>query len=552
MLAASCGAPRRPAALAPPRLAAVDLRAAVLRIGAVLDMLDEVRGSEPCARLARGSRVALVLLVLGSAATAWPAGFAFDDVAKKAQQLAAGNFDDPRGQVPDWLLQLDYDQWRDIRFRPDSALWRDRGSAFQVQFFHLGLLYDRPVRINVVDGKGARPVEFSPSLFDYGKNKFSSQVPQDVGFAGFRIHYPIRTPKYHDELIVFLGASYLRALGEKQLFGLSARGLAIDTAESSGEEFPYFREFWLVTPTPAAKEMVLFALLDSPSVSGAYRFTIRPGKETDVAVEVRLFARREVAKIGLAPLTSMFFHGENIVREIVDFRPEVHDSDGLLVQTGTGEWIWRPLDNPRALHVSSFQLDKPKGFGLVQRDRDFASYEDLEARSELRPSAWVAPAGDWGKGRVELIEIPTRSDVNDNIVAFWVPADPLEPGAPFSFAYTMSWYGDDAKRPPGGRVLATRRDFGTVEDAQRFVIDFGGGKLAKLPADAVLRAVVSIAGGDDSAELLEQQVVKNPVTGGWRLTFQVHPKHKGPVDVRAFLDSGGETLTETWSYVILP
>jgi glucans biosynthesis protein len=329
-------------------------------------------------------------------------------------------------------------------------------------------------------------------------------VPQDLGFAGFRIHYPIKTPKYHDEVIVFLGASYFRALGKKEVFGLSARGLAVDTAESSGEEFPYFREFWLVVPSPGAKEMELYALLDSPSVSGAYRFVVRPGDETEVDVEARLFLRREVKKLGIAPLTSMYFHGENDLRVIVDFRPEVHDSDGLLVQTGTGEWIWRPLDNPRALHVSSFAMEHPKGFGLIQRDRDFASYQDLEARSELRPSAWVAPKGDWGK------------------------------------------------RPPGGRVVATRRDFGTFEDAHRFVVDFDGGKLAKLPADSVVRGVVSIAGGDDSAELLEQQVIKNPVTGGWRLAFQVRPRHKGPVDVRAFLDSGGEALTETWSYVILP
>jgi glucans biosynthesis protein len=503
------------------------------------------------ARILRGVAVAvLASLALGAPAVA--AAFDLDDVAKKAQDLAAGKFEDPRGHVPDWLQQLTYDQWRDIRFRPAAALWHDRGSAFEVQFFHPGLFYDRPVRISVVDAKGVKQVDFSPSLFDYGKNKFASQVPQDLGFAGFRIHYPLKTPKYHDEVIVFLGASYFRAVGKNEVFGLSARGLAIDTAESSGEEFPYFREFWLATPAPAAKEMVVYALLDSPSMTGAYRFTIHPGDETTVDVAVKLFARREVKKIGLSPLTSMFFHGEDTVRDIVDYRPEVHDSDGLLLQTGTGEWIWRPLDNPRTLQVSSFQTEHPKGFGLIQRDRDFASYQDLEARPELRPSTWVEPEGDWGKGRVELIEIPTKADTNDNVVAFWVPDEGPKPGTPFAFGYRLSWYDDDARRPPGGRTVATRQDYGTVEDARRFVIDFAGGKLDKLPADSVLRGVVSIAGGDDSADLVEQQVVKNPVTGGWRLTFQVHPKHKGPVDLRAYLDSRGDTLTETWSYVVLP
>lgn len=490
------------------------------------------------------------LLALLAAPRETRAAFGFEDVAKRAQELAASAHQDPRGSVPDWLLNVSYDEWRDIRFRTDRALWK--GSSFQVQFFHLGLFYDHPVRINVVDSKGVQPVEFSPSLFDYGKNKFASQVPQDLGFAGFRIHYPIKTPKYHDEVIVFLGASYFRALGKNEVFGLSARGLAIDTASTKGEEFPYFREFWLVRPAAGAKEMTVYALLDSPSVAGAYRFVVRPGDETTVDVEARLFLRRKIEKVGLAPLTSMFFLGENSLREVVDFRPEVHDSDGLLLHTGTGEWLWRPLDNPRVLHVSSFQMENPKGFGLIQRDRSFASYQDLEARSELRPSAWIAPKGDWGKGHVELVEIPTKSDVNDNIVAYWVPNEGPQPGTPFSFAYTMSWYGDDEKRPPGGRVVATRRDYGTFDNAHRFVIDFGGKTLEKIPGDRVLRGVVTIAGGDESAELLEQQVLKNPVTGGWRLTFQVRPKHKGPVDVRAFLDSGGETLTETWSYVILP
>jgi glucans biosynthesis protein len=523
----------------------------VLIMAEVTEALVRRPGSRTGTRAARALSCVLALLAaLASAAEARAAAFGLDDVARKAQELAAQPYQDPRGQVPDWLLQINYDQWRDIRFRPDRALWK--GSPFQVQFFHVGLFYDRPVRVNVVEPKGVEPLAFSPSLFDYGQNKFASQVPQDVGFAGFRIHYPIKTPKYHDEVIVFLGATYFRALGKNEVFGLSARGLAIDTASSSGEEFPYFREFWLGKPAPGAKEMTIWALLDSPSVAGAYRFTVRPGGETTVDVEARLFLRREIEKVGLAPLTSMFFHGENTLREVVDFRPEVHDSDGLLMHTGTGEWLWRPLDNPRALHVSSYQMENPKGFGLIQRDRDFASYQDLEARSEARPSAWVAPRGDWGKGRVELIEIPTKSDVNDNIVAYWVPADGPKPGTPFSFAYTMTWYGDDAKRPPAGRVAATRRDFGTVENGHRFVVDFGGKSVEKIPGDQVLRGVVTIAGGNDSAELVDQQVVKNPITGGWRLTFQVRPLHKGPVDVRAFLDSGGDTLTETWSYVILP
>jgi periplasmic glucans biosynthesis protein len=271
-----------------------------------------------------------------------------------------------------------------------------------------------------------------------------------------------------------------------------------------------------------------------------------------VAVEARLFLRREVRKLGIAPLTSMFFHGENSIRTVEDFRPESHDSDGLLLHFTTGEWLWRPIDNPRALNVSGFQMQSVDGFGLVQRDRDFVNYQDLETRSETRPSMWVSAQGKWGPGRVELIEIPTKSDTNDNIVIYWVPERELKPGEPISFAYTVFWYGDDPTRPPAGRVVATRRDRGTKENADRFVLDFAGKNLEAIPADRVLRGVVTVVGGEAAGEVLDQQVVKNPVSGAWRLSFQVRPAKKEPLELRAFLDEGGVTLTETWSYVVMP
>jgi glucans biosynthesis protein len=480
------------------------------------------------------------------------AAFDLADVAAKAERLAKESFEEPKGQVPDWLLKISYDQWRNIRFRPEYALWRAQHLPFEVQFFHPGLYYNRIVQVNVVDGQRVHPVEFSPSEFDYDGNAFASKVPQNLGYAGFRIHAPFKTPKYMDEVIVFLGASYFRALGKQQVFGLSARGIAIDTAEPSGEEFPYFKEFWLVTPARKAKEVTVYALLDSRSLAGAYQFTVQPGEQTIVNVDMRLFLRQEVKKLGIAPLTSMFFHGENTRRDFEDFRPEVHDSDGLQLSFKSGEWLWRPLDNPRSLHISAMQMQSPQGFGLIQRDRDFDHYQDLETHAERRPSVWVTPRSDWGSGHVELVEIPTKSDTNDNVVAFWVPDKPAKPGEVVAFAYTLSWYGDDPTRPPGGRVVATRRDHGAVEGGSRFVIDFSGKQLDTLPADTVLRGVVTLASNADGAEVLDQQVVKNPVTGGWRLTFQVRPKRKEPVELRAFLDKGGDALTETWSYTILP
>jgi glucans biosynthesis protein len=513
----------------------------MLSAAAALALPDRRRPAQPALWLA-----ILLLAVVPRAAS----GFDFDDVTARAQALAKENFQAPP-LVPDWLRQITYDQWRDVRFRPERALWRDKRLPFQVQFFHPGLYYDRVVGISVVDDRGAQMVPFSPNDFDYGRNDFASRVPQNLGFAGFRVHAPIKSKTYFDEVIVFLGATYFRAVGKQEVFGLSARGLAIDTALPGGEEFPYFREFWLVKPAAGAKRMVIYALLDSPSVTGAYQFSIQPGEQTAVSVDARLFPRGAIEKLGIAALTSMFHHGENSPR-LEDFRPEVHDSDGLLLNFGSGEWLWRPLDNPRELRVSSFRTVHPRGFGLIQRDRNFDHYQDLETRPELRPSAWVAPHGDWGEGRIELVEIPTKSDTNDNVVAFWVPAKLPEPGGMAAWSYTVYWYGESAQHSPSGRVVATRRDRGTAEGAYRFVIDFAGKKLESLPADTVLRGVVTIASGEQSAELLDQQVVKNPVTGGWRLSFQIRPLGNDPVELRAFLDQAGNSLTETWSDVIMP
>ena len=368
------------------------------------------------------------------------------------------------------------------------------------------------------------------------------------GYAGFRVHYPIKQAGYKDEVIVFVGASYFRAIGKQHVYGLSARALAVDTALPSGEEFPFFKEYWLVRPAPGAHELEIYALLDSPRLTGAYHFTIYPGDQTLVDVESRVFLRKKVGKIGIAPLTSMFFSGENALQRVEDYRPEVHDSDGLLLFDATGEWTWRPLRNPRTLTVNSFGMTNPRGFGLIQRDRDFEHYQDLETRMETRPSVWIAPKGDWGAGGVELVQIPTQADIHDNIVAYWVPEQPADPAKPLDFAYRMTWYGDDAAHPPAGRVIASRRDRGTFEDGYRFVIDFQGRQLETLSAETVLQGVVTVGEG----ELLEQQVVKNPVNAQWRLTFQVRPRGGNPVEMRAFLKKGEEALTETWSYVLEP
>jgi len=495
----------------------------------------------------------LPLAVAASFVIAAPAlAFDFDEVTAKAKSLAAQPYQDPVATVPEWLAQLSYDQWRDIRFRAERALWRDRGLPFEVQFFHPGLYYDRIVALSEVDSAGVHPITFSPGHFDYGRNDIASRVPQDLGFAGFRLHYPIKAPAYKDEVIVFLGASYFRAVGKDQGFGLSARGLAIDTAAPSGEEFPWFREFWLVRPKKGATDLEVWALLDSQSVAGAYKFVIYPGTQTTIEVEAHLFRRREIGKLGIAAMTSMFLFGENSTRCFENYRPEVHDSDGLLLYSDTGEWLWRPLENPESLQVRSYTMTNPRGFGVLQRDREFRNYQDLETLQEKRPSAWITPKGQWGPGRVELVEIPTDKDIHDNINAYWVPEKLPPLSEPVTFAYKMSVYGDDATKPPAGRVTATRREPGLAANRYRFVVDFEGKALEKIPADDVLRAVVSVAGGDEKARIVSQYVIKVPDNGGWRLGFEVEPSGSDAVELRAYLDKAGSALTETWSYALVP
>lgn len=509
-----------------------DARAPTLRMGAV-----------------QAASVALLFLL----APGITLGFGFDAVAHRAQELAAAPYRPQETKLPKELQAIDYDHFRDIRFRPERALWHGANLPFEVAFFHLGLYYNRPVRINEVSGETVREIRYDPALFDYGANRFDPKRMSGLGFAGFRVHYAINTPKYKDEVLVFLGASYFRALGKGQVYGISARGLAIDTGLASGEEFPTFVEFWIERPAPAATELRIYALLDSKRASGAYSFVLKPGVETAVEVKARLFLRDNVSRLGLAPLTTMYFFGANEPATREDYRPEVHDSDGLSVHSGTGEWIWRPLVNPKRLLVTSFALTNPVGFGVMQRDRNFDHYEDLEARYDLRPSVWVQPVGNWGAGRVELVEIPSPDETNDNIVAYWVPDAPPQLRTPFDCEYRLLWQKEPATHPPSSWVTQTRRGRGyTPKDdgSLGFVIDFDGPALRKLPPDAEVEGIATV---DSNGELREVVTHRNQVTGGWRLVLRVARADAGkPVELRAYLRTRTSTVSETWSYVLPP
>ncbi len=473
--------------------------------------------------------------------------FNFDDVTEVARKLAAEPFRPPQ-PIPEFLTSLTYDDYRDIRFDTKQSVWRDSGN-FQIQLIHPGLYYSHAVKINLLENNLVRPLPFSPSMFTYGRNKFSDKIPVDLGFAGFRLAYPFYRRNEFNHVIVFAGASYFRAVAKGQTFGLSARGLAINTGLPTGEEFPTFKEYWIERPERDARESRLYALLDSPSVAGAYSFIIQPGEKTVVSVRTRLFLRTSVKELGIAPLTSMFLYGEEKPRPSDDWRPEVHDSDGLLIQPRNGEWIWRPLGNPEKLRVSYYELDNPRGFGLLQRDRQFQNYEDLETRHELRPNAWITPVGNWGKGFVKLVEIPSRKETNDNIVSYWIPRAVPAPGQPLEIAYRLSLQSNDPVASVMGRAIAMRIGNGDREDWKRVVVDYEGDKLAALSESTPVQAVIAL--GQDG-QLVQQTVFRNTVTRGWRLSFQIKPVSGKPLEMRAYLRNGKETLTETWSYQLEP
>ena len=469
-------------------------------------------------------------------------GFSHDEVLRRARELASV----PPGAapaLPEPLAKLDADAWRDIRFRPERALLSNNNSAFRLQTYHLGASYRRPVTVNVIRDGIATPVPYSANLFDYGGTKFERPLPVNLGFAGFRLLYPLNDPRSMDEVISFLGNSAFNFLGRGQRPGVSTRGLAVN-AGGGDEAFPFFREFWIETPEPGADRITIHALLDGDEATGAYRFELRPKKDSTLDVALTLFPRKAGAKIGFAPLASMFFVGENDRRARPDDRAEIHNSDGLLVHTGAGEWLWRPLRAPAAMAVSAFMGKNVRGFGLMQRDRNFDHYQDLDLAYEQRPSYWVEPVGDWGEGHVELVELPTGEEPADNIVASWVPAVPLEQGKPFSLSYRITSTLDQARLSPDGRVVGAYQNEAKPQGSTRFVIDFAGGDLAFFMNEP---SAVEIAATAANGRILKSFVTPNPHTRGFRAGFDVQLDPGQSTDLRVFLRNGSRALTEIWT-----
>ncbi|MCY0966443.1 glucan biosynthesis protein [Parathalassolituus penaei] len=496
------------------------------------------------------------LTVMAADKAAPDAGEAFSYAWLKgyARHQATEEYVSHKGELPKALQGLSWDNYQQLRYDHDHALWKKDESLFRAELFHLGLFFDTPIAIDrLVDGK-VQPMNYSPDLFSYGDSGVKGKnLPKDLGFAGFRMQFHT---DWSRDVVAFLGASYFRAVGPEMQYGQSARGLAVDTAMNRPEEFPTFTHFWLEDPKDGSDVAVVYALLDSPSVTGAYRFEIQPGERLKMRVDAAIYPRKSVERLGVAPLTSMYMIGENDRRIGYDWRPEIHDTDGLAMFTGSGEWIWRPLTNPRNLRFNAYSDENPRGFGLLQRDRNFDHYQDDGVFYDRRPSLWVEPLGNWGKGSVQLVEIPTLDETFDNIVAFWNPANPVEAGQELLFSYNLHWGGIPPVVPERAHVKDTFTGLGGVVGqkrqyySQRFAIDFEGGMLPMVGGNADIKPVISVSSG--KVEITSAR--PNHAIQGYRAMFDVIPDADSvePINIRVYLESNGQPLTETWMYQWTP
>jgi len=480
-----------------------------------------------------------------------PQPFDFETVKAMARRRAAAPYVDHPPRYSDLLEAIDYDAAQKVAYRNAAALWPAGTGAFPVKMFEVHRYAKDPVRIFQVEAGMAREILYEHALFDYGDAPILRNLPDDLGFAGFRL----LESDGHGDWLEFQSASYFRSAGELRQYGASARGVTVDTVGPKPEEFPLFTPFWIEEPADGSNTVVISALMDGFSLAGAVRFVVRRETAVVMDVEAVLYPRKDIDALGVAPLTSMFWYSESSRRDAVtDWRTEIHDSDGLAILTGAGESLWRPLNNPTHVSTTSFADTDPKGFGLLQRDRDFSDYEDDGAAYQKRPSIWIEPKGGWGEGAVQLVEIPTHDEVHDNIVAHWVPKVPIRAGSEHSFAYRMTWSSEPPDQPPTGRVMATRIGLGGMPgqprplNQRKFVVDFAGGPLEALTRTDVLQPVITASRGQIFKAACWQIVGMR----WWRVAFDLEIDGDDPIDLRLHLARDGSVMTETWVYQYLP
>jgi glucans biosynthesis protein len=490
--------------------------------------------------------------------------FSYGWLKERAEALAATAYAAPPRPDPKIVSSIDYDAHGELHYKSDYALFGDSDpGAFPVTFMHVGQYFPKTVRMYAVERNGggdqAREILYDPSYFSIPPGNAAAQLPKSPSpMAGFWLREPkTGTEDWHkaEPWVTFLGASYFRAKGELGQVGISARGIALSPGGGAPEEFPDFVAFWFMPAGPSARSVTVYALLDGPSVTGAYCFDMERTKGVVMEIEKTLFFRKAVERIGLAPLTSMFWYSETVKPAGLDWRPEVHDSDGLAIWTGSGEHIWRPLNNPAHITISSFLDEHPRGFGLLQRDRNFDHYLD-GVGYEKRPSTWVEPLSDWGRGAVQLVEMPTDDEINDNIIAYWHPEKPVEAGGRAELRYKLHWLADEPYPSALGRCVATRLSRGgqagkpRPNGVRKFAVEFLGGPLAQLPYGVKPELVLWSSRGRFTYTYAE--AVPDDVPGHWRALFDLTAEGGDPVEMRLYLKAGDKVLTETWLYQYRP
>ncbi len=473
--------------------------------------------------------------------------FHFSALEKRAGHLAREPYDARMPRIPAFLKHLGPAQYGEIQ--DVNPYWSTSRGNFRVQFYLPGRFFPRPEKISEIVDSKVRPVLFRLQNFTFG-SLHPQGLPKNLGYAGFRLLYPLDNPPHHNEFISFLGGTYFRAVGQGGIYGTSARGIGINTAQPSGEIFPYFRHVWLEKPGPGKNSMKVYALMDSSAVTGAYRFDIVPGKSTAVHVRATIFLRKPVQVLELAPLTSMFWHGQGRGVVAGDWHPAQHDSSDLVMANGNGEWITRPLDNPLYTQTTTYEMDHPEGFGLIQQNRHFSAYQGITTQYQKRTSVWVQPDGDWGKGQVQLVELPTNNPNMDNIVAFWVPDHAPKPRTAYHFSYTVRFFLDNSHLVPFGHPQATFLGHDTHNPGIRtVVIDFRGGALTRLPGEMPVAAHFTAANG---ARVLSSKLEWDAGRHCWRVIARVQPLGNTPSNLRCYLSLHGQALTDTWTYLLHP
>ncbi|WP_181317851.1 glucan biosynthesis protein G [Shewanella morhuae] len=465
--------------------------------------------------------------------------FSHDTVITLAEQLSQTPFKEAK-KAPKELIDLNFDTYSKINYQENAAIWGGSPTKFSVQLFAPGFLYKNLVDIDVVENSKAIPIELTEASFNVPNDAIEKLITQVGQYAGVRLHYPINDDETKDEFIMFQGASYFRVLSKGQTYGLSNRGLAIDVAQPKGEEYPLFKRFWVERPSKYQTAIVVHALLDSQSVTGAYRFGIYPGSPSRVEVEVTLFPRRDIPHAGLAPLTSMFLYGGLDSSDKPDYRPQVHNSDGLQVDRGNGERLWRPLNNPNKLQISAFGDEDIKGFGLIQRHRKFEDYQDLDANYQLKPSAWIEPLNDWGKGQLILLEIPSNAETNDNIVTYWEPQGGLKKDQPYKYSYRMTASNDSPSAASKARVVRSSKGQ-LVAKGKELLIDYSNINAQDIDK---IRIDASISKG----KIISSRIVAHPDINGARVFLNFEPESTNVAELRVQLNKGDKPLAATWLY----